>query len=192
MTGIEKRLEPRQRFAPGKRRLTAEQFDAVRPHLKRLSAERIRAARMALVDDIPMQAIADYFGWSSRQTVSDAVTSIFAALARYEEARLVADGTTGILAPPGWEAVTLLAPPELITRWRKELAHAFGKILAMEHNTQVQAQKPRKRQSTLAAAAVVMGETLPIAETAKKSPQRELSRRGRAAAPLGKTSKRLR
>ena len=193
MTGIEKRLEPRQRFAPGKRRLTAEQFDAVRPHLKRLSVERIRAARMALVDDIPMQAIADYFGWSSRQTVSDAVTSIFAALARYEEARLVADDTAGVLTPPGWEAVTLLAPPGLITRWRKELAHAFGMILAIEHNTQVQAQKPRKRQSTRAAAAVAAGENLQKVETAKKSPQRAPSRRGASAVALpDKTSKRLR
>ena len=184
------RLEPRQRFAPGKRRLTAEQFEALRPHLNRLSAERVQAARMALVDDIPLQAIADSFGWSSRQTVSDAVTGIFAALARYEEARLVADGTIGILAPPGWEAVTLLAPPGLITRWRKELANAFGMILAMEHNTQVQAQRPRKRQSTLATAAEVMGEILPKAETKKEGPRRALSRRGRAAAAsLGKTSK---
>lgn len=164
-------LEPRKRFAPGKRRLTAEQFDAVTPHLGRLSQERVQAARMALVDDLPMDGIAKHFGWSSRQTVSDAVSSVFAAWARYEEAQLVS-GTVGVLTPPGWEPVTLLAPPALITRWRKEVQNEFGKILAAAHNTQVQAEKPRKRRSTVAAAAAALGELPSKAKTPKRSPER--------------------
>lgn len=149
--------------------MTVDQFEAVRPHLDRLSAQRITAARMALVDDISMQAIADSFGWSSRQTVSDAVTSVFAAMARYEATRLVANGANDLLAPPGWEAVTLIAPPELITRWRKELTNALGRISATAHNTQAHAQKPRKRRSTVAKSVAVLGESLAKVKPAKKS-----------------------
>lgn len=158
--------EPRKRFAPGKRRLTAEQFETVRPHLSRLSQERVEAARMTLVEDLPMSGIAKLFGWSSRQTVSDAVSSVFAAWARYEEAQLVGEAI-GILTPPGWESVTLLAPPALITRWRKEAQNEFGKILAAAHNTQVRAEKPRKRRSTMMAAAVALGEPARKAKTPK-------------------------
>jgi len=164
-------LEPRKRFAPGKRRLTAQQFEAVRPHLGRLSDQRVQAARMALVDDLPMDGIAKHFGWSSRQTVSDAVSSVFAAWARYEEAQLVS-GRVGLLTPPGWEAVTLLAPPALITRWRKEVQNEFGKILAAAHNTQVQAEKPRQRCSTIAAADAVLGESQSKPKTPKSDPER--------------------
>ena len=87
-----------------------------------------------------MQAIATHFGWSSRQTVSDAVSSVYAAWTRLEEAQLMSD-MVGVLTPAGWESVTLVAPPTLITRWRKELQAEFGKTLAAAHSTQVQAEK---------------------------------------------------
>ena len=138
------------RFAPGKRRLTADQFDVLLPHLSRLSAKRIEAARMALVDNLTLSSIAARFGWSSRQNVSDAVDSVFAARTRYEESQRTACESRG-MKPPGWEAVTLIAPPEFITRWRKELANEFGKVQAMEHKTQVSSAKPRKRKSALEA-----------------------------------------
>jgi TrfB plasmid transcriptional repressor len=149
-------LKPRKKFAPGKRRLTAEQFDEVRPHLARLNEDRIMAARMALVDDLPLDSIAKHFGWTARQTVSSAVTGVFAAIARMEKAQLMATDL-GVLNPPGWEAVTFLAPPSLIATWRKELAVEVGKVFAAAHGTQVSAVNPKKRPSTSAAAAARLG-----------------------------------
>lgn len=150
-------LKPSKKFAPGKRRLTAEQFDEVHPHLARLNIDRVKAARMALVDDLPLDSIAKHFGWTSRQTVGSAVSGVFAAIARMEKAQPMATDF-GILNPPGWEAVTLLAPPSLIATWRKELAVEFGKVFAAAHGTQVSAVNPKKRPSTTAAAAARLGQ----------------------------------
>ena len=111
---------------------------------------------MALVDDLPLDSIAKHFGWTSRQTVGSAVSGVFAAIARMEKAQLVATDF-GILNPPGWEAVTLLAPPSLIATWRKELAVEFGKVFAAAHGTQVEGLNPKKRPSTVAAAATRLG-----------------------------------
>jgi hypothetical protein len=146
--------------------MTAAQFAAVLPHLGRLNPKRVEAARMALVDDLAMDGIAKVFGWGSRQTVSDAVSSVFAAWARFEEVQLVAH-KAGIMTPPGWESVTLVAPPALITRWKKEVANEFGKVLAATHKTQVQAVKPRKRSSTIKFAAQALGAQLEKQTTTK-------------------------
>ncbi|QPB72726.1 hypothetical protein XFHB_14075 (plasmid) [Xylella fastidiosa] len=55
-----------------KRRMTAAEFKAVRPFLK-ISDDRIKAARAALVEGQTFQAIGDRFGWS-RQAVDQAVS----------------------------------------------------------------------------------------------------------------------
>ena len=57
---------------PQKRRMSALDYETVRPFLN-ISTARINAARAALVDGLTLQTIADANGWTSRQTVNDAV-----------------------------------------------------------------------------------------------------------------------
>lgn len=115
--------------AQGKRRLTAKQFDALLPYLTNMSKKRVDAARLALVDDLTLSQIAKHYGWSSRQNVSDAINAVFAARQHFEETQPIALARR-VMTPPGWRAVTLLAPAALITRWRRELAIEFAKTLA--------------------------------------------------------------
>lgn len=104
-----------------KRRMTAAEFEAVRPLLK-ISDDRIKAARLALVDGQTLQAIGDQFGWS-RQAVGDAVSIVWKTLESYHESQRAA-ANAGALLPPGWEQVTLIAPSHLITKFRAEIAQA--------------------------------------------------------------------
>ena len=118
--------------------------------INHMSEARIEAARLTLVDDVSGLAIASQFGWSSRQTVSDAVNAVFAGWARYEASvknSEVASDTA--LIPLGWELVTIHAPPALATKFRKLVANELGKVMAVVHNTQVHATKgpPRTRKS---------------------------------------------
>ena len=121
--------------------MTAEQFDALRPYLTRMSKRRVDAARLALVEDRTLASIAKRFGWTSRQNVSDAINDVFAARARFEATEAVASRDR-ITPPPGWEAATLTAPPDFITRWRKELAAEFAKFLAGQSSPP---KRPRRR-----------------------------------------------
>lgn len=143
--------EARRRNAPGKRRMTVAQFEEVRPYLSTISLERIEAARMALVEDLSMQSIANHFGWKSRQTVSDAVDRVFEAWNAHQDAILMRStlgGTVGSLVPAGWSAVTLLVPPELATKFRKEAAIALGAVVGLQHPTKYTpgATPPRRKR----------------------------------------------
>jgi predicted DNA-binding protein YlxM (UPF0122 family) len=102
-----------------KRRMTAAEFEAVRPLLK-ISDERIMAARAVLVEDLTYQAVADQFGWT-RQAVGDAVKVVWATLQRYHESQK-AVASAGMELPEGWEQVTLIAPSYLIAKFRNEIA----------------------------------------------------------------------
>lgn len=104
-----------------KRRMTAAEFEAVRPLLN-ISDDRIKAARLALVDGQTLQAVGDQFGWS-RQAVGDAVSVVWKKLEDYHESQRVA-ANAGALLPPGWEQVTLIAPIHLIAKFRSEIAQA--------------------------------------------------------------------
>lgn len=104
-----------------KRRMTAAEFEAVRPLLN-ISDDRIKAARLALVDGQTLQAVGDQFGWS-RQAVGDAVSVVWKKLEDYHESQRVA-ANAGALLPPGWEQVTLIAPSHLIAKFRSEIAQA--------------------------------------------------------------------
>ncbi|MDC6409546.1 TrfB-related DNA-binding protein [Xylella fastidiosa] len=104
-----------------KRRMTAADFEAVRPFLK-ISDDRIKAARAALVEGQTFQVIGDRFGWS-RQAVDHAVRVVWNTLEKYRQSqRAVAN--TGALLSPGWEQVTLIAPAHLIEKFRVEIAQA--------------------------------------------------------------------
>ena len=67
--------------------LTADQFDAVRPFLVRMSEERKDAARLVMVEKLKMQEVADMYGWGARQSVDRVVASVWAKFLELEEAR---------------------------------------------------------------------------------------------------------
>ncbi|MEX3614684.1 MAG: TrfB-related DNA-binding protein [Burkholderia gladioli] len=104
-----------------KRRMTGPEFEAIRPLLN-ISEDRMKAARMAIVDGQTLQGVANIFGWS-RQAVGDAVSVVWRTFERYHESQRVA-ASAGTLLPPGWEQVTLIAPSHLITKFRAEIAQA--------------------------------------------------------------------
>jgi hypothetical protein len=104
-----------------KRRMTAAEFEAVRPLLK-ISTDRIDAARSALVDGDTLQAVAEVYGWS-RQAVGDAVNAVWRTCELYRQSQRAAINA-GALLPPGWEQVTLIAPSSLIAKFRAEIAQA--------------------------------------------------------------------
>ena len=104
-----------------KRRMSAAEFEAVRPLLK-ISDERIKAARTALVEGQTLQAIGNEFGWS-RQAVGDAVDIVWRTLESYHQSQRAA-ANAGALLPPGWEQVILIAPSHLIAKFRGEIAEA--------------------------------------------------------------------
>lgn len=107
-------------MARDKRRMTAADFDAVRPLLKNVSKERADAARSALVDGETLAVIAERHN-CSRQAINNIVTTFWDKLTDYHEAQR-ASANAGVLLPPGWEQVTLIAPSVLIEKFRAEIA----------------------------------------------------------------------
>ena len=108
-----------------KRRMSAAEFNAVRPFLK-ISEDRIEAARRALVDGETLQAVGKHYGWS-RQAVGDAVGVVWRAFADYRASLQATAAAVGHL-PPGWDSVTLIAPNELICKFREEISKATKKL----------------------------------------------------------------
>jgi hypothetical protein len=108
-----------------KRRLTAAEFDAVRPFL-RISLERIDASRSALVDGLPLREIAARYGWT-KQAVSDAASKVLKVMDRYRESQRVSSAA-GSQLPLGWEQVTLVTPTYLIEKFRQEIARATAQF----------------------------------------------------------------
>lgn len=104
------------------RRMTAADFDSVRPLLKNVSDDRAAAARAALVDGETLAVIAQRHG-CSRSAVNGAVGTFWNRLEEYHEAQRAA-AHAGLLVPPGWEVVTLVAPSALVTKFRAEIALA--------------------------------------------------------------------
>lgn len=104
-----------------KRSMTAAEFAAVVPFLN-ISEERIKAARMALVDQMTLQGVGSIFGWS-RQAVGDCVGVVWREFQAYQESQNAQDA--GHL-PEGWERVTLVAPKELIQSFYGQIAAAVA------------------------------------------------------------------
>lgn len=122
-----------------KRRMTATEFEAVRPLLN-ISEDRIKAARLALVDDQTLQAVGNQFGWS-RQAVGDAVSIVWKKLEDYHESQRVT-ANAGALLPPGWEQVTLIAPSHLVAKFRSEIAQASPPTMQSKPKTRKTGPKP--------------------------------------------------
>jgi hypothetical protein len=106
-----------------KRRMTAIEFEAVRP-LVNISEERSKQARAALVDGLTLASIAEAYD-TSRQNVNDVVRIVWQGFERYQESQRANSNAAGtLILPPGWEQVTLIAPSHLIKKFRAEIADA--------------------------------------------------------------------
>jgi len=105
--------------------MSAAEFNAVRPFLK-ISEDRIEAARRALVDGDTLQTVGKHYGWS-RQAVGDAVGVVWRAFGDYKESQQATAAAVGHL-PPGWDSVTLIAPHELIRKFREDISKATKKL----------------------------------------------------------------
>ena len=104
-----------------KRRMTGPDFEAVRPLLN-ISNDRIAAARSALVDGQTLQGVANRYGWS-RQAVGAAARIVWSTFQKFCESQRAA-ANAGVLLPPGWEQVVLIAPSTLIADFREQIAAA--------------------------------------------------------------------
>lgn len=110
------------RRGPAKKRsMTAAEFDAVKPFLK-ISEERIKAARMALVDQMTWKEVGDIFGWK-RQAVGFCVKAVWEKFGAYQESLAAQVGSD---LPDGFERVTLIAPKELIPGFYAQIAAAVA------------------------------------------------------------------
>lgn len=107
-------------MARPKRRMNAADFEAILPLLPNIREDRCAAARETLVDGETVVAVAEKYGWS-RQAMNTLVNIFCDALTRYHEAQR-ASSNASVLLPPGWEQVTLIAPTQLINKFRAEIA----------------------------------------------------------------------
>lgn len=111
-------------MARTKRRLTQAEFDAIKPFLTTINENRQKAAEMYLVHGHTYQQAAEPFNWT-RQAVFDSVNKVWEKHQEYKAAQTIESrATSGILLPPGWERVTLIAPSSLIASFREKIAEA--------------------------------------------------------------------
>lgn len=100
-----------------KAQMTAADFDALRPHLGRLTLDTVEIARRVLVDGETQIAVAQATGLT-KQRVSGMVNRVRAAA---ED------------VPAGWEHVETWLPPELAEKVRRMAAEA--KAAAQQEKT---------------------------------------------------------
>lgn len=130
-----------------KKRISAAEFDAVVPMLN-MSDTRLAAARSALVDGEAFQAVGDRLG-CTRQAIYDAVNIVWRTWEKYQEGQRTA-ANSEILMPPGWEKVTLIAPSELIAKFRNEVAQAGAQFAERTKDSTLSKESqssPRKSKS---------------------------------------------
>jgi hypothetical protein len=109
-----------------KRRMSANEFEALRP-LMSISKDRQDAARMALVDGQTLQGIGNIYKLT-RQAVGSSVSAVWKVYERWQESQR-ASATASEDIPEGWERITIIAPSELIAKFRSEVAQAAGGTL---------------------------------------------------------------
>lgn len=100
------------------RRASAEQFAAVLPHLTSIADKRIEQARLAIVDGVQLNEIAEQAGVSPN-AISKLVRQVWETMQREN---IIAPEEGEEVLPPGWERVTMVAPKEFIERMKSELA----------------------------------------------------------------------
>lgn len=107
-----------------KKRMTAAEFDTVKPFLG-ISQERISAAQRALVLGHKYIDIANDNNWS-KQAVGSAVNAVWTAFDKYKESQRAAN-SAGMILPAGWEQVTVVAPSHLIKEFQERIARELEK-----------------------------------------------------------------
>lgn len=127
------------------RRLTAAQFDAAHG-LARITEERAKLARLAMVEGQSLQGVADLHG-RTKSYVSDAVRVIWDAHERFLESQRV---VTASLLPPGWEIVTLAAPSAIVPELRARVAEAAAAEASEQHNRAISKGRKEKARSEIA------------------------------------------
>lgn len=70
-----------------KKRMTAAEFEAVRPFVK-IAAQRVEAARAVMVDGSTMIAVGKKYGWT-KQAVDNAVRVVWSAYESYNQSKQV-------------------------------------------------------------------------------------------------------
>lgn len=105
-----------------RRKTTEQEFNAVIPLLS-ISKDRIGAAKKVMVEGRTLQSVADEYGLS-RQSIDGSVGAVWATLQKYRENRIIARND-GVIMPPGWEQVTLIAPKRMIDKLRQDIASEF-------------------------------------------------------------------
>lgn len=116
--------------AKSKRRMTAVEFEALRPYLTSISVDRLNAAKACMVDGRTMPSVAADYNWT-RQSVNECIGIVWKAFERYHESQKTT-ANAGTLLPPGWEQVMLIAPSHLIAKFRAEIAEASTEKFATE------------------------------------------------------------
>lgn len=104
-----------------RRKTTGQEFNESLPLLRRISPDRINAAKKVMLEGKTLQSVADEFG-ITRQAVNGSVRAVWAAILKYR-----AQKDEGVI-PPGWARVTMVAPKRLILKFREEIATEFKKL----------------------------------------------------------------
>jgi hypothetical protein len=102
-----------------RRRMTDIEFETICPLLN-ISEDSVRMARSVLVDGKSLRVVAAAEGCSF-QFVDKNTQVRFESVERYQEARRIAKAD-GVQIPPGWERVTVIAPTDVIEKFKEELA----------------------------------------------------------------------
>jgi hypothetical protein len=97
--------------------MSSNDFEALRPMLG-MSPERIESARLALVDGLSLGIVAKRYG-VTRQSIGDAVSIVYRTFEKQRSSLVSAAGL-----PEEWVVATLVAPPELIDKFRQEIEKA--------------------------------------------------------------------
>ncbi|KND60982.1 hypothetical protein BVER_00865c [Candidatus Burkholderia verschuerenii] len=88
------------------RKLTPEEFEAIKPRLKRMSQRNVDAAYQVLVNDKTQSEIARELG-VTQQSIGDAVNAVWKHFQKHYEQE------SGLAIPSDWIKVSALLPPEM-------------------------------------------------------------------------------
>lgn len=89
-----------------------------------LSADRIAAARLVMVDGLSYPDAAERYG-VTRQAVWKTVQRMFETLNAYREARVLEDAALARVLPRGWRRATVSAPGAIVDRFEAEAEVAY-------------------------------------------------------------------
>ena len=109
-----------------KRRVTAEEFDSVLPQLG-FAPAKIEAVRKAMVDGVPGVEVAREYRLAP-QSLSISMARVWKllgkAVAKAEAVEVEEESSVlgGLVLPPGWQQVTLIAPASMIEKIRADIA----------------------------------------------------------------------